>query len=740
MKRLILFEIVIILLLYSNSFSQELNWKIKSIRRPPTSIHKISLNNIWIFCGEIAYKSTNNGNSWLDPIKMNVQVGGLSSNQAPESNELIWFTDSLTGWACQYSDELLKTTNGGNNWITKPSGFSGIYLKTIFFLNKNTGWAGGRDNNNKGVLLRTYNGGTNWHLIVWNFASRFNSIYFVDSLKGFAITSQYDTLSVTTDGGFYWNKIPTGTGQKINKVVFTNQVSGWVLGDYSFNFRTTNAGNNWYIMNNNNGNTINIKFLNNTTGWITGPANRIWKTTNTGANWVQQLSNGAWDYSYFNYVLDIHFNDSETGWAILGDGTILKTMNGGVNWNKGINAPYGDITSLHFFDSNTGLAVSNYAHATMLSSNNGFIWKTTDHGSNWTQKLMTQNNQSISALKMLNSSNGFAVGMNKIFKTTTQGENWQSDSVNNNRLTSVYFINQQTGWLTGGNGSVFKTTNTGTNWLPYNAGTTKHLNSAFFSDNNVGYVCGDSGVVCRTTNGGLNWSSTIPAGYRKLKQVYFINSNTGYIVGNYILVGSFGSRTNRILLRTLNGGGNWAALINDTITGGNSELNSIYFNNNQTGLLLTNSGHIMLTMDYGNNWSYTFPPLPEKYFCVSFINSETGWLGGSNGLIMSSGQFNIGVSQINQLIPKNYSLHQNHPNPFNPITNINFSISGSKTTQTHLSVFDILGREIEILVNEILKPGNYNVNWVATNYPSGVYFYKLTAENYNETRKMILIK
>ncbi|MBL8017400.1 MAG: T9SS type A sorting domain-containing protein, partial [Ignavibacteria bacterium] len=82
----------------------------------------------------------------------------------------------------------------------------------------------------------------------------------------------------------------------------------------------------------------------------------------------------------------------------------------------------------------------------------------------------------------------------------------------------------------------------------------------------------------------------------------------------------------------------------------------------------------------------------------------------------------------------------NHPNPFNPITNINFSISGSKTTQTHLSVFDILGREIEILVNEILKPGNYNVNWVATNYPSGVYFYKLTAENYNETRKMILIK
>lgn len=741
MKRLILFEIVIILLLNSNSYSQEFTWKIKSLRRPLTSIHKISSNNIWIFGGEIAYKSTNNGNSWLDPIKMNIPVGGLSNNQYPESNGLIYFTDSLTGWACQYSDALLKTTNGGNNWITKPSGFSGIYLKTIFFLNKNTGWAGGWNNSNKGVLLRTYNGGINWHIIVQNFSASVNSVYFLDSLKGFAITSLYDTLSATTDGGFYWSKISTGTGQRVNKIVFTNQSSGWVLGDVSFNFRTTNAGNNWYIMNNSNGNTINIKFLSNDTGWITGPSNRIWRTDNAGINWIQQSfpPPNSPGHLYFDYILDLHFNNDQTGWATVGDGSVLKTINGGVNWTKRINAPYGNIASIHFFDSNTGLAISNYAHAIGLSSNNGFIWKTTDHGSNWSQKFITQNNQTIASLKMVNSATGFAVGMNKIFKTTNQGESWQSDSLNNINLTSIFFSDQQTGWLTGGTGAALKTTNTGGSWLQYNTNTTKHLNSIFFIDNNTGYFCGDSGIVCRTTNGGLNWNSTFPAAHRKLKQVYFINSYTGYIVGNFIINTPYTTRTNRLLLKTSNGGNNWVALINDTINDGNSELNSIIFTNANTGLLLTNSGHILVTSN-GSNWGYTFPPITEKYFCASFINSETGWVGGSNGLVLSSGQFNIGVSLISQVIPERFSLLQNYPNPFNPNTNIKFNISGSSTVQIFLSVFDILGHEIAKLVNQSLKPGSYNVDWDATNYPSGVYFYKLTAGKFSETKKMILIK
>ena len=81
---------------------------------------------------------------------------------------------------------------------------------------------------------------------------------------------------------------------------------------------------------------------------------------------------------------------------------------------------------------------------------------------------------------------------------------------------------------------------------------------------------------------------------------------------------------------------------------------------------------------------------------------------------------------------------QNFPNPFNPITNIKFGISNY--TFSKIIIYNILGKEIERLVNEKLKPGEYEVNWDATNYPSGVYFYTIEAGNYVNSKKMILVK
>ncbi len=89
-------------------------------------------------------------------------------------------------------------------------------------------------------------------------------------------------------------------------------------------------------------------------------------------------------------------------------------------------------------------------------------------------------------------------------------------------------------------------------------------------------------------------------------------------------------------------------------------------------------------------------------------------------------------------LPDSFSLSQNYPNPFNPSTNIGFRISefGFVT----LKVYNILGKEITTLVSTELSPGSYNVKWNASNYPSGIYFYKITADKYSQTRKMILLK
>ncbi len=100
----------------------------------------------------------------------------------------------------------------------------------------------------------------------------------------------------------------------------------------------------------------------------------------------------------------------------------------------------------------------------------------------------------------------------------------------------------------------------------------------------------------------------------------------------------------------------------------------------------------------------------------------------------------IGINIISTETPESFVLSQNYPNPFNPVTKIRFSISGSSVTQTFLSVYDLLGREVQVLVNKQLQPGTYEANWDASAYPSGVYYYRLGTETYSKTKKMVLIK
>jgi hypothetical protein len=98
----------------------------------------------------------------------------------------------------------------------------------------------------------------------------------------------------------------------------------------------------------------------------------------------------------------------------------------------------------------------------------------------------------------------------------------------------------------------------------------------------------------------------------------------------------------------------------------------------------------------------------------------------------------IGIESISSEIPSNYSVSQNYPNPFNPVTNIRFQIP--KPGFAEVKIFDMLGKEAVTLVSEQLNPGTYEVQWNAANYSSGVYYYKLIAGDYSETKKMILIK
>jgi hypothetical protein len=100
--------------------------------------------------------------------------------------------------------------------------------------------------------------------------------------------------------------------------------------------------------------------------------------------------------------------------------------------------------------------------------------------------------------------------------------------------------------------------------------------------------------------------------------------------------------------------------------------------------------------------------------------------------------FTIGIQPISNEVPEKFLLYQNYPNPFNPSTNIKYQITDNKFVT--LKIFNILGKEVETMVNEKQSPGTYEVSWDGINYPSGIYFYKLSAGKFIETKKMVMIK
>ncbi|MBK8552140.1 MAG: S8 family peptidase [Ignavibacteria bacterium] len=108
-----------------------------------------------------------------------------------------------------------------------------------------------------------------------------------------------------------------------------------------------------------------------------------------------------------------------------------------------------------------------------------------------------------------------------------------------------------------------------------------------------------------------------------------------------------------------------------------------------------------------------------------------------DNILKVNGMTGISNNLITEM-PEKYSLSQNYPNPFNPVTNVEFGIM--KLGFVSLKIYDVLGKEVATLVNENLQPGTYKYNFDASNLSSGIYFYRIKAGDFIETRSMMLLK
>jgi hypothetical protein len=141
-----------------------------------------------------------------------------------------------------------------------------------------------------------------------------------------------------------------------------------------------------------------------------------------------------------------------------------------------------------------------------------------------------------------------------------------------------------------------------------------------------------------------------------------------------------------------------------------------------------------------------YPDSSKPYFLnhLNYVSNRTNIWYANLGhlylyhLLQDSSNSGITYASNESKSPESFQLFQNFPNPFNPVTTIqyNLQIQG----KVELKIFDILGREIMTLVNDYQKPGKYSKSFNATNLPSGIYFYRLAEENHTAIKKMILLK
>jgi photosystem II stability/assembly factor-like uncharacterized protein len=394
-----------------------------------------------------------------------------------------------------------------------------------------------------------------------------------------------------------------------------------------------------------------------------------------------------------NNLKSIVFVNSSTGY-VFGEEIYLKTTNAGTTWQQHPFPYY--IVGSTFTNELTGYI----AGKSRSEHDTNVVLKTTNGGLNWSKYYMQQTYTYGAKIKFVNQTTGYVYADRRVMRTTNAGISW------------IYF-------------NVF-----GQNNRDFDAYESKVITTDFYTSSSTGRTLP---IVHWSTNGGVDWHSYYPA--------IPINTNSygmfARIIDNnkfYFLAGNLNYADR--LYQTANGGNNWSQV---NWSPNCTNIDFIDYDNLYKFLPSNDSSMISRSTNGGLNWQTVMVNTPY-ITAVKFINNLTGYAVADYGVILktTNGGMPIGINTISTSIPDEFYLQQNYPNPFNPSTNIEFAIYQKEFVQ--LNIYNSAGMVIQELLQQNLQPGTYKYDFHGDNLPSGIYYYKLTAGNYSETKKMILLK
>lgn len=684
------------------------NWTIKPNFTGQTLNSSSAGGTNFYVCGNggVIFKSTDFGTSWV-----NVSLG-FSMNL----NSVI-FNDANTGWVAGENGFLALTTNAGVTWIQQTSG-TNLKLNSISITQFPSAYAVG----DAGVLLKTSNMGTNWLVQAPLTGLKLNSSYFLGTENGFAAGDNGTVYERRTDTTF----------------IFSASVNYNYLNAY-FNDRL--VLNNDVSVNQNGlewpGNTG--KYLSDAMGLnIMAKVNGQLRTATSFlksefAPGYAQNGNYNFDERFKIYKVRESDDVNNFYWQKWGDMVPFGAPFVDVNHN-GIYEPLIDKPGIKGAGETNFICVTDAAD-TLHHIGNGYGAGTLPLGAEihftyWaphitedTATLHYADNTVFMKYEIINKSNNVWTGTYFSFLDDGRIGNETDDYIGcDTSINLVYYYNS---------GNVDGTglpREYGYNPPSYGCALYK---GAFLNSNpsvdlgitSFGYFYGNSGC----SSDGLTSAElyNMARGFKKdgTSWINILNNQTTKY--NYSGDPETAAGWTEYNGRVLNCGGG--------ITGA-TEIPSIPSHRN----IVFSTGADNLTMNPGDKQVIILMQIVEKGTnnknAVTKVKSNVSYIKNH----YYSPNISINIKPVSSILPVKFALYQNYPNPFNPSTIIKFDIP--KSGFVSLTMYDSRGKQVENFISESLSAGTYQYQYDASKIPSGIYFYQLKADNFLQTKKMILIK
>jgi photosystem II stability/assembly factor-like uncharacterized protein len=479
--------------------------------------------------------------------------------------------DSLNMIGIGDNGDIIRTTDGGNNWKLplnyKPSGQS---LSSLSFPSPQTGYAAGYGN-----LLKTEDGGQSWfHLVAPSSAEI--STAFMDEKRGFVAASN-GRVYVTSDGGKTWPLSVYFFSKTLRSMALTKNNVAVVYGNGNFMARSVDTGKTWT--------QVDLGFL---------PFN--------------------------THVISVEFFDNNFGYAGTANGSILKTTDAGQSWTLQTSMPDDLILAFHIQSIDTALALRGYNFSTLFrTTNGGTTWEPL-FPSTPLNRLYSFASDPLRKLVIVAGSGGKqAAGFNgrTIASTKDLGTTWKVHSNNfGDDFRDLQFLNDSVGIVSGAGGRTFKTTDGAVSWRELRGTTSYSTNYALsFTDEQNGFVLNDS--LYRTTDGGTSWTTMTrpPVGNQLQASMKFLTANKGFISNGYVLFG------------TTDGGNTWQTALDFSNTF-NLKSGVSFFRNK--AIVVGYNGYAMQSSDSANTWS-PIPLITNGFLTGAYIYNDSLAFIGTNG-------------------------------------------------------------------------------------------------------------